>query len=471
VIKNRTSPVDKLIFRLRQRQTLKLSLKIAKTPTPISSTLLLAYGFLTVILLGTLLLMLPFASKSGHFTSPINALFTSTSALCVTGLAVVDTGTYWSGFGQTVLLVLIQIGGFGFIVGTTLLLFAIGGKFGLKERLIISDQVGVDEFGGVLGLVIKVAVFTLIMEFLGALIFYLRFLAIGDSSVSLWTAVFQAVSAFNNCGMDLFGNYKSLMFYQGDAFILLTTAFLIITGGTGYIVWADLMRNRRFYKFSLDTKLVLVTTGILLAFGTLFYFIVEFTNPATMGTMTFFQKLLVAFFQSVSPRTAGFTAVDIAGLRQASIFFTMLLMFVGGASGSTAGGVKVNTIGVLSVTAISLVQGKSRVSAFGRQLTSQTVFRALTLFLVYLSVVSLVALLLSLVEHFSFDSILFETFSALGTVGLTTGITPILTIPGKLILTIAMFVGRLGPLALMAFLVARQRHTELEYPHEPVKLG
>jgi len=415
--------------------------------------------------------MMPFASKSGHFTSPINALFTSTSAICVTGLAVVDTGAYWSGFGQTVLLVLIQIGGFGFIVGTTLLLFAIGGKFGLKERLIISDQVGVDEFGGVLGLVIKIAVFTLMMEVIGAIIFYLRFLTIGDSSVSLWQAVFQAVSAFNNCGMDLFGNFKSLLVYQGDAVILLTTAFLIIAGGTGYIVWADLMRNRRFYKFALDTKLVLVTTGILLAFGTLFYFMVEFTNPLTLGPMPFFQKLLVAFFQSVSPRTAGFSAVDIAGLRQASIFFTMLLMFIGGASGSTAGGVKVNTIGVLSVTALSLAQGRSKVSAFGRQLTNQTVFRALTLFLVYLSVVSLVALLLSLVEHFSFDSILFETFSALGTVGLTIGITPELTIPGKFIITIAMFVGRLGPLALMAFLVARQRHTELEYPHEGVKLG
>jgi trk system potassium uptake protein TrkH len=467
----KASPVDKLVFRLRKQQAVKLPLKLVKPTSPLSATLLLAYGFIAMIILGALLLILPISNQSGQATSLINALFTATSAVCVTGLAVVDTGIYWSPFGQAVLVILFQIGGFGIITGTTLLLFAIGGKFGLRERLVITEQAGVDELGGALGVVIKVAAFSLIIEVIGVVIFYLRWLSIGDESVSLWTAVFHAVSSFNNCGMDIFGNYQSLAVYQNDAIILLTTAFLVIAGSTGYIVIIDILRNRRFHKLSLDTKLVLVTTAILLAFGTLFYFTMEFANPATLGSMPFPQKILVAFFQSVSPRTAGFTVVDIGSLRQVTIFFTMLLMFIGGAAGSTAGGVKVNTIGVLSVTALSLVKGKTKVSAFGRQLNSQTIFRALTLFLLYLLVVYLVALLLSLVEDFSFDSILFETFSALGTVGLTTGITPDFTIPGKLILTIAMFVGRLGPLALMAFLVHRQQHTELEYPHESVRFG
>ncbi|MDD5191427.1 MAG: potassium transporter TrkG, partial [Dehalococcoidales bacterium] len=471
MIEKKTSAVDKLVFRIREKQAIKLPIKLSKPSTPLSSTLLLAYGFLAAIFLGTLLLILPFASKTGQVTSPINALFTSTSAVCVTGLAVVDTGTYWSGFGQVVILTMIQIGGFGFLTGTTLLLFAIGGKFGLKERLVLTEQSGAEEIGGALAVVLKIAAFSLLIELIGVLIFYFRWLATGDANVSLWTAVFHAISAFNNSGMDLFGNFKGMIVYQNDAIILLTTAFLIIAGSTGYLVVADMIRARRFYRFSLDTKLVLTTTAILLAFGTFFYLVVEFTNPATLGPMPFLQKLNVAFFQSVSPRTAGFAAVDIAGLRQASIFFTMLLMFIGGASGSTAGGVKVNTIGILSVTALSLAKGRTHVSAFGRQLTSQTVYRAVTLFLLYLLVVSVVALCLSLVEDYPFDSILFETFSALGTVGLTVGITPALTIPGKLIITIAMFIGRLGPLALMAFLVHRQQPEELEYPHDSVRLG
>jgi trk system potassium uptake protein len=465
------SPIDDFVLRLKKRQVVKVPIKLVKPDTPLSSTLLLAYIFLGMIFLGTTLLILPIASKSGQITSPIDALFTAVSAVCVTGLAVVDTGTYWSGFGQVVLVILIQIGGFGFITGTTLLLFAIGGKFGMKERLVLTEHVGVDELGGVLGVVLKVALFSLIIEVAGVAIFYLRWLYIGDETVSLWTAVFHAVSAFNNCGLDLFGNYQSLIVYQNDAIILLTTALLILFGSTGYIVIADILRNRRFHRFTLDTKLVLTTTVILLGLSTIFYLAVEYANPATFSPMSLPQKIMVAFFQSVSPRTAGFAAIDIASLRQASIFFTMLLMFIGGVSGSTAGGVKVNTIGILSATVLSLVKGRSNVSAFERQLTRQTIFRAVTLFGTYLFVVSLVALMLSLIEDFPFDSILFETFSALGTVGLTTGITPDLTITGKLILTIAMFIGRLGPVALMAFLVHRQQHTELEYPYESVRLG
>ncbi len=463
--------MDKLVFRSRNYRALRLPFKVPHPTNPLSATLLLVYGFGGFIILGALLLILPISSQSGQFTSPINALFSATSAVCVTGLVVVDTGTCWSGFGQGVLATLFQIGGLGFLTGTTLLLFAIGGRFGLKERLVLSEQAGVDELGGALSLVIKISIFSLAIEVIGALLIYLHWITSGNTAYSFGTALFHSISAFNNCGMDLFGNFKSLIALQGDYVFLLLTALLIIIGGTGYIVVADILRRRHFVKFLLDTKLVLVTTGVLLLFGTLFILLAEFNNPATLGPMPFAQKLMVAFFQSVSPRTAGFAAVDIAGLRQATLFFTMLLMFIGGAAGSTAGGVKVNTIGVLSITAISLAKGKHHISAFGRQLTNETVFRAIALFLVYLIVVGIFTVVLSITENQPLDSILFETFSALGTVGLSVGITPELSILGRFVLVIAMLVGRLGPLALMAFMVHRQQTAELEYPHENIRLG
>ena len=465
------SRANGLVFRMPGVRALRVPLAIPKPNNPLSSTLLLVYGFASLIMLGTILLVLPVSSRSGQFTSPVDALFTATSAVCVTGLVVVDTGTYWGTFGQAVLLVLFQIGGLGFITGATLLLLAIGGRFGLREKLVITESMGLDQLGGVIGVVGRVALFSLIVESIGAAIFYFRWVSNGDTGTSVWTAVFHAASAFNNCGMDILGNFRSLSGYQGEAVILLTTALLIILGSTGYIVVADFVRNRSFIKLSLDSKIVLVATLSLLMLGTLFYLAAEFANPATLGPLPFPQKILVAFFQSVTPRTAGFTAIDIGGLKQNSLFFTMFLMCIGGAAGSAAGGVKVNTIGVLVMTALSLVRGRDNVEAFGRQLTRQAVYRAITLFLFYLGVVSFVALTLSLTEKFPLDSILFETFSALGTVGLTTGITPSLSIAGRFIIIAAMFVGRLGPLTFMAFLVRHWQPADMGYPHETIRLG
>jgi trk system potassium uptake protein TrkH len=442
-----------------------------KPDRPLSSALLLAYGFAGLILLGTILLILPVSAQSGQITSPINALFSATSAVCVTGLVVVDGGTYWSTFGQAVLLVLFQIGGLGFITGATLLILAIGGKFGLKEKLIISESIGVNQLGGVIGLVTQIALFSFLVEAIGTLIFYFRLTAIADQSASLWVSVFHAASAFNNCGMSLFGNFSSLTRFQTDPIILLTTAFLIILGGIGYLVVVDLIRQRRFVRLSLDTKVVLVFTGVLLVLGTLFYLGSEFSNPSTLGQLQFPQKLLVAFFQSVTPRTAGFSAIDIGSLRQISLFFTMFLMCVGGAAGSAAGGIKVNTFGVLTMTILSTLRGDENIGAFGRHLTKETIYRAMVLFTLYIGVVTLVTVLLSATEGFPVDKILFEAFSAMGTVGLSTGITPNLSVAGKIIIAATMFVGRLGPLTLMAVLARRPQGVNLEYPHESIRLG
>lgn len=469
--RNRTAG-DSLVFRLPGAKTLRLPLTILPKPnTPLSSTILLVYIFSGLIILGAVLLVFPISSNSGQFTSFLDAIFTATSAVCVTGLVVQDTLSYWSTFGQAVLLALFQIGGFGFIAGATLLILAIGGKFGLTEKLIISESLGVDRLGGVLGVVVQVLLFSLILEAIGAVIFYFHWSSAGGQSLSLWTAVFHAASAFNNCGMDLFGNYASLGSFANDPITLLTTCALVIFGGIGYVVVVDMIRRRRFNRLSLDTKVVLVATGLLLALGTVFYIFVEFSAPDTLGAMPWPQKMLVAFFQSVAPRTAGFSAIDISRMKEITLFFTMFLMCIGGAAGSTAGGMKVNTMGVISLAVFSTIRGNENIGAFGRQITREIIYRAITLFVVYLGMISLVCLALTVTEPFAIDRILFESISALGTVGLSTGITPDLSTAGRIIVTIAMFVGRLGPLTLMAVLAHRRHSAVLEYPHETIRLG
>lgn len=462
---------ERLVFRPPRARALRLPFTVPRLYNPLSSTLFLVYGFVMIILLGTVLLALPVSSNSGEFTSPLTALFTSVSAVCVTGLVVVDTGTYWSTFGQGVLLGLFQVGGLGFIVAATLLLLAINGKFGLKERLVISESMGLDRPGGVLGLVCKVAVFALVTEAIGAAILYFYWLAAGEPQASLWSAVFLAVSAFNNCGMDIFGNFQSLAGFQTDAVVLLTTAVMIILGSTSYLVLADWARHRGFGRLSLESRLVISGTYILLALGTVFFLLAEYSSPDTLGPLPLPQKVVVAFFQSVTPRTAGLSAVDIGSLRLVTLFFTMFLMFIGGAAGSAAGGLKVNTAGVLFVTVLSVLRGRGNIEAFGRQLTKQTVFRALALLACYLGAACVVVTALAITEGFPFDSLLFETFSALGTVGLSTGITPGLSAAGQMIIVVAMFLGRLGPLALMAFLVRHQQPVDMDYPHETVRIG
>jgi trk system potassium uptake protein len=418
-----------------------------------------------------ILLILPISSSTGQFTSPLTALFTATSAVSVTGLIVVDTGTYWSVFGQGVLLALFQIGGLGFITGATVLLMAFAGRFGLRERLVITEAMGLDRLGGLLGVVAKVAVFSLIIEAAGAAVLYFQSLASGYEDISLWKSVFQSVSAFNNCGLDILGGVNSLSGFRENTLFLLITALLVILGSTGYVVIADMINKRRFYKLSLDSKIVLMITLALLLLGTIFIFGSEYSNQATLGQLSLPQKLGVAFFQAIVPRTAGFTALDIANLKSITIFFVLFLMFIGGAAGSTAGGLKVNTLGVLILTVVSTVRGKTRPEAFGRQLTTETVYRAITFFLFYLGIAGLVILILSITEDFPIDKLFFETFSALSTVGLSTGITTELSVAGRLMLVIAMFIGRLGPLLLMATLGRRRPVIDIEYPHETIRMG
>jgi trk system potassium uptake protein TrkH len=430
------------------------------------------YGFAGIIALGTILLMLPASSESGESTSFINALFTSTSAVCVTGLIVVDTGTYWSSFGQGVILALIQIGGFGIMTGGTFLLVAFGRRVGLREKLLIGQSMGVKKLGGLVPLVMWIAVFTVVAEGIGMVVFYIRFSGEYPPATAAWTSIFHSISSFNNAGFDLFGGFQSLVGYQNDLLIVLGTAALVILGGISFVVVLDVFGARRFGRLALDTKLVLTTTAALLALGMIVILITEYGNADTLGPMPLHQKLLVAFFQSVTPRTAGFALISVGGMAAYTLFFMILLMFVGGASGSTAGGVKVSTFGMLVTTVWSTIRGSEHAGAFGREFKIPQIHRALTVVMLSLALVATVVLALTIVEKdLGFLEVLFETFSAFGTVGLSTGITPGLSTAGKAIMVVTMFAGRLGPLTLALSLVERQQRTVYRYPQDDVRIG
>ena len=429
------------------------------------------YGFLGAILIGTILLMLPISSKTGQFTPFVDALFTSTSAVCVTGLVVVDTADYWNYFGQGVILVLIQLGGFGFMTSATLFLLMFGRRIGLRERLLIRESMGLARLGGLVKLVRRMAIFTISVEIIGAAVFYVCLSIDKPGGPTLWTSVFQSVSAFNNAGFDVFGGFSSLADYQGNVLMLLATATLIIIGGISYLFLADLFQVRKFGRLSLDSKIVLLTTLFLLIIGTAITLLTEYTDPDTLGSLSWPHKVLNAFFQSVTARTAGFSTINMANLANYALFFTMLLMYIGGAAGSTAGGIKVNTFGMLAATMWSTMRGRERPLAFGREFNPQQIYRALVVVMLSIGLLAIVVLILTATEEFRFLDIMFETVSAFGTVGLSAGITPHLSVAGRLIITATMFVGRLGPLTLALSLIQRQHHVNYRYPTDTVRIG
>jgi trk system potassium uptake protein TrkH len=440
-----------------------------RTGSSLSRVLIFGFGILIVI--GGILLMLPISSAAGQATPPVNAFFTSTSAVCVTGLVVVDTGTYWSSFGQGVILALIQIGGFGFMTSATLLMLAFGRRIGLQERLLIGESMGLSRLVGLVRIIRNMAIFTLLAEGIGAAVFFVRFSAENPLRLAIWKSAFHSISAFNNAGFDIFGNFQSLTNYRGDPLVVLATAALIFLGGISFMVISDVIKTRRLIKLSLDTKLVLITTVSLLAAGMVVILLTEFIEPALFGDVSLPQKVLIAFFQSVTARTAGFTLVSVGTLTQYALFFIMFLMFVGGAAGSTAGGIKVNTFAMLAATIWSTIRGREHAGAFGREFNSQQLYRAIAVVMLSLGLVAVVGFLLALHEETGFIKLFFETFSAFGTVGLSTGITPHLSVAGRIIITITMFVGRLGPLALTLALLQRQRPTQYRYPEEMVRIG
>ena len=467
----RRRPGDRII-RIPLVKAFRVPLPIIPKPKrPGVSTIILAYGFAGVIALGTLLLTLPFATKSGDVASPLNALFTATSAVCVTGLVVVDTGTYWSHFGQAVILLLIQIGGLGFMTSATLFFLLLGRRIGVKERFLIGRSVGLEKPGGMVKLVIRIAIFTIVLEIIGATVLYFLFSTQESSDTAGWWAVFHAISAFNNAGFDIFGNFRSLSAYETNPGVLLTIAALIILGGISFIVIMDVISVRRFIRLALDSKIVIITTVSLLIIGAIVILVSEYSNANTLEALSWPDRLLNSFFHSVTPRTAGFSTMNMGSMADYSLFFTIFLMFVGGAAGSTAGGIKVNTFGMLTATIWSTIRGNRHPGVFGREFVGQQINQALSLVLLSLMLVSVVVLILTITEEADFIQLLFETVSAFGTVGLSTGITPDLSIAGKFIITAMMFIGRLGPLVLALSLAQREQPSAYRYPEDEVRIG
>lgn len=444
---------------------------ITKTKSGEPTLMTLVYGFAAMIAAGTILLVLPISSRSGEWTSFVDALFTATSGVCVTGLVVVDTLDYWNSFGQAVVLVLVQLGGFGFMTSTTIALVAMGRRIGLRERLLIGESIGLSTLGGLVRMVRNMLIFTLLIEVAGAAVFMIRFSSEYSFGLALWKSVFLSVSAFNNAGFDIFGGFRSLSGYYGDYLVLLTSAVIVFLGGISFLVVQDVIKARSFKKLTLDSKMVLSITAILLTLGMFVVLLTEYTDPNTLGSMTLSQKFLNAFFQSVTSRTAGFSTLNMAYTADYALFFIMLLMFVGGASGSAAGGVKVNTVGIVFATIWSSIKGRENPGTFGKEFMIHQIYRALAVIIISIGLVSVIVFILTITEKFDFLKILFETVSAFGTVGLSTGITPDLSIAGKLLITATMFAGRLGPLTLTLALVKKQRPAKYHYPKEVIRIG
>ncbi len=408
------------------------------------------------------------ATQTGVTPGFLTALFTSTSAVCVTGLVVVDTGTYWSSFGQAVILLLIQLGGLGIMTSATLFSILLGRQIGFKERLMIRESLNQVNVAGVVRLVKYVVLFTVVIEVFFALILTLRLSQDIAGAKSLWYGVFHAISAFNNAGFDLFGDFRSIAHYAADPFITFGIALPVIIGGLGFSVISEMVGRKKWRRFSLHGKLVLITTVLLLAAGTIVFLALEYHNA--LSGLPLGVKVQSAFFQSVTPRTAGFSTVDVGALFPTTLFFFCILMFIGGSPGSTAGGVKTTTFALLGLSVSSLASGHAEPVVFGRRLPLAQVFRAMTIIFMALSWISLAVLVLLISEQQNFLVLLFETFSAFGTVGLSMGVTPDLTPVGRIVIILTMFIGRLGPLTV-AFALAQRRRAVLRYPEEQILIG
>lgn len=419
------------------------------------------------------MLWLPVAVKTGEYNNFIDALFTATSAVCVTGLVTVDTGTFYSPLGHVVIILLIQIGGLGIITATTLYALILGKRIGLKERILIKEALNRDELGGVVRLVRQVLTTTLIIEGIGAIFLSIAMLDYFPPAKALWYGVFHAVSAFCNAGFDLFGQeyspFCSLVPFQTNQAVLLIIAILIIIGGIGFPVIIECWRYRERKRLGIHTKIVLTTTATLLVTGLIFFFFSE--GNATLAKLGWVDRLVNAFFLSVTPRTAGYTAVDLSKSMPETWLLLMFLMFVGASPAGTGGGIKTTTFATLFLAVWSRITNREDVSVFDRRLEWEAVNRALTITVLAASVVFCCIVLLMVFDSHDPFRLMFEAFSAFGTVGLTTGITPELSTGAKLVLIFLMYFGRLGPLTMAFAFMEKTRKQHIKYPRGHIIIG
>lgn len=440
----------------------------------ISKVQFIALGFLIIILMGTLLLMLPVSSRSGEAAGFLEALFTATSATCVTGLVVVDTFTHWSLFGQIVIICMIQIGGLGFISIGLILAVLLGRKVSLRHRGLMQESVNTLQIGGIVKLTKKMITGTLIFEGIGAVILAIRFSFIMSPWRAIFYGIFHSISAFCNAGFDLlgcYGEYNSLCGFEGDWTINLTISALIIIGGLGFVVWDDISKNGiRIKKYRLHSKIVLAVTTFLLVAGTTLFMIFEWDN--TMAGMDVSTRFLASFFSSVTPRTAGMNSVDTGALTPASKLLTMILMFIGGSPGSTSGGAKTTTIFVIVAYLWTTMRGKYGIDVFRRRLKEDVVRKAALVIGVNMILFITGAMVIFAVQpELGFADVIFEVISGISTVGMTTGITRSLSVASRIVIIVLMYCGRIGSLSFALSFSENKRVVPLQQPEEEINIG
>ena len=446
-----------------------------KRPKSLSATKIIAITFALIILLGAGLLTLPAASRDGISCGFRPALFTATSATCVTGLVLYDTWSQWSGFGQVVIISLIQIGGLGFMSAATMFVFFLRRRIGLKQRLVMAQALSVSDMDGIVRLQKMVLKGSFTVEGIGALILFFRFLPERGFWTALKWGLFHSISAFCNAGFDIFGCITpgaSLMEFQSDPVVLLTLGALVVIGGLGFLVWQELAEKRSFRKFSVYTKLVLLTTAALLLLGWVLTCVLEWNNPDTLGPMRVGDKLLNGLFQSITLRTAGFAAIDQAALTEGGKAFAMFLMIIGGSSGSTAGGLKTVTFVVMILFMWSRARGRSSVCVFKRTIPQGQVLDAMTIAFVMIALAMFGGIFISATSPVTFTDALYESVSALATVGLTAGVTPSLSVPAQFLIIMYMYFGRVGVLTIsMGFLMGDRAEERIRYAQTNLLIG
>jgi trk system potassium uptake protein TrkH len=451
-----------------------LDKKLIKLKKPhLDTTKKIAFGFAFIIFLGALILTLPISVRSGRGNF-LTSLFTATSATCVTGLVAADTYQNWTVFGQLVILCMIQIGGLGFMTIGAYIAVLLKKRIGLHEREQLQESVNTLEIAGVVRLVIKIVQGAVCFEILGAVILAFRFIPVFGVTRGIYFSLFHAVSAFCNGGFDLMGvneAYSSLVAFEGDVVVNLVMIVLILVGGIGFVVWDDVMRHKwHFRKYLLHSKIVISATLIITVAGTLVFLVTE--NNAAFAGMTPLQKFLGALFSSVTPRTAGFNTVDTASLSNAGKIVTMILMFIGGSPGSTAGGAKTTTIVVLLFYAVAMITSRHDINLFGRRLTDDVVKKANAVVIINMSLAMIAAVtIMALQPQLNFEDVLFEVFSAIGTAGMTTGITRNLCVASKLIIIFLMYCGRLGSLSFALVFAQKKVQADVRQPQEKIIVG
>ena len=438
----------------------------------LSPTRIIVSSFAIIILIGSILLNLPLASNDGVSIGYVNAVFTATSATCVTGLVIADTLAQWTLFGQIVILVLIQIGGLGIVTLATFFSVLLGRKISMKGKIIAQESISNYSFTQVTEMIKRIILITFSVELIGAILLSFRFIP-RFGLKGIYMSIFHSISSFCNAGFDLMGDYRSLTEFNGDPVVIYTTAILIIIGGLGFIVWQDLYDYHNLHRLYLHTKIVLIMSFSLIVFGAVFFIIQEYGNPETMGSLTFFEKINAAVFQSVTCRTAGFNTLPINELSEVSKMTSILLMFIGAAPGSTGGGIKVTTFGIIVIAIASNIKGNNETIILRRKVSPEVINKAISIASLSIVLIFMMTIIIIDVEKIDFVNVLYEVTSAFGTVGLSTGITPYLHNISKLLLVFTMFLGRVGPLtfAIAVAMKANKTSRNSVYPEGKIMVG